>query len=149
MRFKFLAAAVLMSTMGVTTPAGAAHHTVVGHRQLAPAPVTTYGYNLPSVVAMPLPLRPWSAQRSTAAARDLHRLQLEPAPHRDLHRLQLEPADELQLEVVEGQIGAVDGLLRFRPCVTIVGRGMAQHGAARLVGAARFFEINRPVFRSV
>jgi hypothetical protein len=68
MRFKILAAAVLMSAMGVTTPAGAAHHTVVGHRQLAPAPVTTYGYNSPSVVAMPLPLRPWSAQRSTAAA---------------------------------------------------------------------------------
>jgi hypothetical protein len=67
MRFKILAAAVLMSTVGVTTTASAAHHTVVGHRQLAPAPVNAYGYNLPSVMAMPLPLRPWSAQRSTAA----------------------------------------------------------------------------------
>jgi hypothetical protein len=68
MRFMILAAAVLMSTVGVTTTAGAAHHTVVGHRQLAPAPVITYGYNSPSVVAMPLPLRPWSAQGSSAAA---------------------------------------------------------------------------------
>jgi hypothetical protein len=50
--------------------------------------------------------------------RDLHRLQLELARHRDLHRLQLEPVDQLQLELVEGQIGAVDGPLRFRTGVT-------------------------------
>jgi hypothetical protein len=43
-----------------------------------------------------------------------------------------------QLEPVEGQIGAVDGLLRFRTCVSsaIACRGTAQHGAARPVRAA-------------
>ena len=75
-------------------------------------------------------------------ARELHRV--PPVRHR------LQPVGRPPpLELVEGQTGAVDGLLRFRPCVTIVGRGMAQHGAARLVGAAQFFEINRRVFRSV
>jgi hypothetical protein len=46
--------------------------------------------------------------------------------HRDLHRL--------PLELVEDQIGAEDGLLRFRSA--IVYRGVARHGAARLVRAA-------------
>jgi hypothetical protein len=68
MRFKILAAAVMVSTVGVATTASAAHHkAAVGHRHLTPAPVT-YGSDSPSVVAMPLPLRPVSAQPRSAAA---------------------------------------------------------------------------------
>jgi len=59
--------------------------------------------------------------------------------HRELHRVRLElVGHRLQLELVDGQIGAVDGLLRFRTRVSsaIVYRGTAQQGAARLVRAA-------------
>jgi hypothetical protein len=51
--------------------------------------------------------------------------------HRELHRVQLElVGHRLQLELVDGQIGAVDGLLRFRTRVSsaIVYRGTAQQG---------------------
>jgi hypothetical protein len=43
--------------------------------------------------------------------RDLHRVRLERVRHPDLHRL--------QLELVEGQIGAADGLLRFSSALYI------------------------------
>jgi hypothetical protein len=117
MRFKILAAAVMVSTVGVATTASAAHHkAAVGHRHHAPA-----------AQRRPSP----KAQR----ARELHLVG---------HRLEpVEVAEEvvghrLQLGAVEGQTGAVDGLLRFRTCVSsaIVDRGTAQHGAARPVRAA-------------
>jgi hypothetical protein len=65
-------------------------------------------------------------------ARELHRV------HLVRHRLQVEVGRPPPLGLVEGQTGAVDGLLRFRTCVNsaIVDRGTAQHGAARPIRAA-------------
>jgi len=59
-------------------------------------------------------------------------------PHLVQHQRRLELVGGLQLELVEEQTGAVDGLLRSRTCVSsaIVDRGTAQHGAARPVRAA-------------
>jgi hypothetical protein len=60
MRFKILATAVMVSTVGISaTTASAAHHKVaVGHRHSTPAPVVAQASNWQSAVAMPLPLRP-------------------------------------------------------------------------------------------
>jgi hypothetical protein len=47
-----------------------------------------------------------------------------------------EVVQELRSAPLEGQIGAVDGLLRFRTCVSGAIGIEARHGAARLVRAA-------------
>jgi hypothetical protein len=69
MRFKILAAAVMVSTVGVSaTTANAAHHKVaVGHRHSTPAPVVAQASNWQSAVAMPLPLRPVAARPRQSA----------------------------------------------------------------------------------
>jgi hypothetical protein len=70
MRFKILAAAVLVSTVGASaTTASAAHHKVaVGHRHSTPALVVAQASNSPSAVAMPLPLKPVAARPKSASA---------------------------------------------------------------------------------
>jgi hypothetical protein len=70
MRFKILAAAVMVSTVGVATAASAAHHkAAVGHRHHAPAAVAAKASNSPPVMAMPLPLRPVAPRQASARSK--------------------------------------------------------------------------------